>query len=223
MDLSKSYEFFRPEDTNARIHIIGCGSVGSTIAENLVRCGIKDITLYDFDNVETHNVHNQMFDQRHIGKNKAEALLEILIDINPEVKDTIKIVDKGWQGKLLSGYIFLAVDSIEVRRDFVEKHMMSPNVKAVFDVRTRLTDAQHYGADWKNSMQKKALLNSMQFSHDEAMEETPVSACGVTLGIVTTVRLICAMAVNNFIRTAKGEGTWKFVQMDWANGCMDCF
>ena len=40
MDLSKSYEFFQPEKYDGRIHIIGCGSVGSTLAENLARCGV---------------------------------------------------------------------------------------------------------------------------------------------------------------------------------------
>ena len=52
MDLSKSYEFFQPEKDDAMIHIIGCGSVGSTIAENLARCGVTKMTLYDFDKVE---------------------------------------------------------------------------------------------------------------------------------------------------------------------------
>lgn len=33
MDLSKSYEFFKPEMCRERIHIIGCGAIGSTVAE----------------------------------------------------------------------------------------------------------------------------------------------------------------------------------------------
>lgn len=45
MDLSKSYEFFQPEKDQARIHIVGCGSVGSTVAENLARCGVTKMTL----------------------------------------------------------------------------------------------------------------------------------------------------------------------------------
>ena len=45
MDLSKSYDFFQPEKDDARIHIVGCGSVGSTIAENLARCGVTKMTI----------------------------------------------------------------------------------------------------------------------------------------------------------------------------------
>lgn len=211
MDLSKSYEFFQPEKDKARIHIIGCGSVGSTLAENLARCGVTKMTLWDFDTVEAHNIVNQMFRQQDIGKSKVEALKDILTDINPEIKDSVEIKPKGWEGKLLSGYIFLCVDNIELRRKIVETHMDSPFAKAVFDFRTSLTGAQHYAADWSDYKMKQDLLNSMQFSHEEAAAETPVSACGVTLGVATTVRLVCALGVNNFIKFVKGEGIKKLV------------
>ena len=223
MDLSKSYDYFQPEKETARIHIIGCGSVGSTLAENLVRCGVTKITLWDFDRVEPHNICNQMFRQCDIGKLKVEALRDILQDINPEITDNIKLEPKGWQGKLLSGYIFLAVDNIELRREIVEKHMDSTFIKAIFDFRTLLESAQHYAADWGSLEMKKNLLNSMQFSHEEAAEETLVSACGVTLGVATTVRLICALGVNNYINFVKGNGLWKFVQIDGFHGLLDCF
>lgn len=223
MDLSKSYDFFQPEKDDARIHIVGCGSVGSTIAENLARCGVTKMTLWDFDTVEAHNIANQMFRQQDIGKLKVEALKDIITDINPEIKNHVELKPDGWQGKLMSGYVFLAVDDIELRKQIVEKHMDSPYVKAMFDVRTMLTGAQHYAAAWSEYKMKKDFLNSMQFTHEEAAKETPVSACGVTLGIVTTVRLISAICVNNYIRFTKGEGIWKFCQIDGFSGILDCF
>ena len=223
MNLSKSYEYFKPESARDRIHIIGCGSVGSTLAENLARCGLTKFTLWDFDYVEDHNIANQMFRQQDVGKLKVEALRDILCDINPEIAHTIDLKPEGWQGKMLSGYVFLAVDSIEIRRQFVEQHMDTPYLKAVFDIRTLLESAQHYAADWSNLRMKEALLNSMQFTHEEAAEETPVSACGVTLGVATTVRLVCALCTNNFMNFVKGKGIWKFVQIDGFNGMLDCF
>lgn len=223
MNLSKSYDFFQPEKDPARIHIIGCGSVGSTIAENLARCGITKMTLYDFDTVEAKNVHNQMFRNQDIGKPKVEALRDILMEINPDIAENLELVPGGWNGEMLSGYVFLAVDNIELRKKIVEQHMANMFVKAMFDVRTGLTDAQHYAADWMDYKMKQNLLASMNFTHEEAAAETPVSACGVVLGIVTTVRLISALAVNNYIRFTKGEGIWKFVQIDGFSGIMDCF
>lgn len=223
MDLSKSYEYFQPEKVRDRIHIIGCGSVGSTIAENLARCGLTDFTLWDFDTVEPHNLSNQMFRHQDIKTPKTQALLDILCEINPDIRDDAKLKTEGWKGQQLSGYVFLCVDSIDLRREIVEKHFDNPYIKAMFDVRTMLTGAQHYAAAWDSYKMRKDFLASMQFSHEEAAEETPVSACGVTLGIVTTVRLISALCVNNFIRYVKGEGVWKFCQIDGVSGLLDCF
>lgn len=219
LDLSKSYEFFQPEKDNSKVHIIGCGSVGSTIAENLARCGVKNMVLYDFDTVEPHNIVNQMFTQQDVGKSKVEALKDILVNINPEITDTIELHPEGWsnKSKRMSGYVFLCVDSIELRREIVEKYMDNLNIKAMFDVRTLLESAQHYAADWQDYKMKQDLLNSMQFSHDEASEETPVSACGVTLGVATTVRIISALAVNNYINFVKGNGIKKLVIADGFN------
>lgn len=221
MDLSKSYEYFQPEKYNSMIHIVGCGSVGSTLAENLARCGVAKMTLWDFDDVEPHNIVNQMFRQQDVGKKKVDALKDILTDINPEIE--VKLKPNGWSGQMMSGFIFLCVDSIDIRREIVELHKDSAFVKVMFDFRTTLESAQHYAADWTNVKEKENLLNSMQFTHAEAADETPVSACGVTLGVATTVRLICALGVNNYINYCKGNGLWKFVQMDGFHGILDCF
>ena len=61
MNLVKSRDYFNPINVNQRCHIIGCGSVGSTVAELLVRLGLTKISLYDFDVVSSHNLANQMF------------------------------------------------------------------------------------------------------------------------------------------------------------------
>lgn len=223
LDLSKSYDFFQPEKDDSMIHIVGCGSVGSTVAENLARCGVKNFTLWDFDDVEPHNIVNQMFRQQDVGRSKVEALRDILIEINPELSNSIKLKPKGWNGEMLSGYIFLAVDSIEIRKQIVETIYNNVYVKAVFDFRTLLESAQSYAADWSIRELRQNLLNSMQFSHDEATEETPVSACGVTLGVATVVRIIAALGVDNYINFVKGKGIKKFIQIDAFNYILDAF
>lgn len=223
MDLSKSYEYFQPEKDDARVHIIGCGSVGSTVAENLVRMGVTKLTLWDFDTVEAHNIVNQMFRQKDIHRPKVEALRDILLEINPDLGEDLQLKPDGWQGKTLSGYIFLCVDNIDLRRKIVEQHMNSPYVKAVYDFRTRLEDAQHYAADWADPKMRESLLNSMQFSHEEAKEETPVSACNVTLGVCPTVRIICAYGVANHINFINGRGLKKLVLADAFGMTLDAF
>lgn len=223
MDLSKSYDFFQPEKNKDRIHIIGCGSVGSTIAENLARAGVTKFTLWDFDTVEPKNIANQMFVQADIGKLKVEALTRILCEINPDVGDDIKVMPDGWNGQKLSGYVFLCVDNIDLRREIVEKHFDNIFVKAMFDVRTRLTDAQHYAADWSDHKQKQNFLASMNFSHEEAKEATPVSACNVELSVCPTVRIICALAAANFMNFWNGKPLKNLVLNDAFGMTLDAF
>ena len=214
LDLTKSYEFFQPESLLDRIHIIGCGSVGATLAENLVRMGITKITLYDFDTVSPHNLANQIFREKDIGRPKVEALKDILLEINPDMEGDLKLKPKGWQGEKMSGILFLAVDNIDLRREIVELHMNSAFVRAVFDWRTLLTEAQHFAARWDDPMEKKGLLNSMAFSAEEAAAETPVSACGVTLGVAPTVRVICGLGVANFLNWVRGGELKKLIICD---------
>lgn len=223
MNLSKSYDFFKPESCTERLHIIGCGAIGSTVAENLVRFGLTKLSLYDFDYVESHNIANQMFKQSDIGKLKIEALYDLLYDINPEVKDNIKLIDKGYIGQRLSGYVFLCVDSIDLRREIAEGCKENAYVKAMFDFRMRLTDAQHYAADWRDKKMVDDFLNSMAFSHEEAAEETPVSACNITLSVVPTVRTIVAYGVSNFINFVRGTKIRKLILIDAFGYSVDAF
>ena len=80
-----------------------------------------------------------------------------------------------------------------------------------------------YAANWLEYKSKNDFLNSMQFSHEEAAAETPVSACGVTLGVATTVRIAAALSTNNFIRFVKDGKLWKLFIFDGFSGIFDCF
>jgi molybdopterin/thiamine biosynthesis adenylyltransferase len=224
LNLSKSYDFFKPESCRERLHIIGCGSVGSSLAELFARFGLVNLTLYDFDAVEPHNLANQMFRREHIGRPKVYALLNMLMEINLEITNGgLKTVTEGYTGQRLSGYVFLCVDNIELRREIATANKDNPHIKAMFDFRTRLTDAQHYAADWSDLKMVEDFLNSMAFTHDEAKAETPVSACNVTLSVAPTVLLICAFGVMNFIQFAKGEGIKKFIQVNADSFMLDAF
>lgn len=205
MDLSKSFEFFDPTSVDAKIHIIGCGSVGSSLAEMLARLGLANFVLYDFDTVEAHNLANQQFTVKDIGRPKVEATADIITSINPEAAPTIQLCPEGYNGQRLTGYVFLAVDNIDLRREICEKNKMNRAIKAVFDFRTRLVDAQHYAADWRDMRQINNIIASMQFSHEEAHEATPKTACGRELGVAATVRTVVCLGVSNFINFIKGS------------------
>ena len=51
IDLNKSRDFFDPSKIKMPVHIIGCGAIGSHLAETLARLGVTDIHLWDTDTV----------------------------------------------------------------------------------------------------------------------------------------------------------------------------
>ena len=204
MVLTKSIEYFDPVNVKGECHIIGCGSVGSTVAALLARLGVTKFVLYDFDRVEAHNLANQMFIHKDIKTEKVDAVKRIITEINPDAEPTIEICREGYNDQKLNGYIFLCVDNIDLRREICQKHRMNRMIKAVFDFRTRLEDAQHYAANWADMKQVDNLIKTMDFSHDEAHAATPVTACGTELGVAPTVWVVCSLGVCNFMNLIRG-------------------
>lgn len=206
MDLSKSFEYFNPNAVNGKCHIIGCGSVGSTIAENLARLGVRKFVLYDFDIVEPHNIANQMFTARDIKMPKVAATKRLITDINPDAEPTIELHPEGYVGQKLAGFVFLAVDNIDLRRDICQKNRLNRSIKVLFDVRTGLEQATTYAALWGDLRQVDNLLKSMDYTHEEAQAAAPVTACGRTLGVAPTVKIVSTICVCNFVNfIRKGE------------------
>lgn len=215
MNLIKSLEYFNPTDVKSRCHVIGCGSVGSTVAELLIRLGITKITLYDFDTVSSHNLANQMFLQADVNRPKVEALKDMLLAINPEAEEDLQTVPEGWTNKTrLSGYVFLCVDNIDLRRDIATRNKVNQSIRAMFDFRTRLEDAQHFAANWSDPKQVGNFINTMDFSHEEAKKETPVTACNIEMGVAPTVRIICSLGMANFMNFIRGKELKKLILAD---------
>ena len=74
------------------------------------------------DFVEPKNIVNQMFFQQDIAHPKVEAVGNILCNVNPDIKEDLVLMPNGWQGETVKGYVFLAVDNIEIRQQFLEKN-----------------------------------------------------------------------------------------------------
>lgn len=74
-----------------KIGILGAGGIGSNIAVNLVRSGISNIKIVDFDRIDISNLNRQFYFHDQIGRPKVEALKENLKKIEPNLK--IEIVD----------------------------------------------------------------------------------------------------------------------------------
>lgn len=207
MNLNKHLEFFNPLEIEDDIHIIGVGAIGSNLALMLARLGFTNIHLYDFDKVESINVANQNYFDKQIGMEKVDATTSILKSINPEIE--IEQHLDGWQpGKVLSGFIFLCLDNIDVRRQITEAYKDNRYIKAILDFRMGLDDAQHYMADLTDPKAVKRLLETMNFTHEEAKKALPISACGTSLSVLPTIWTVISAGVANFINFCK-KGEYK--------------
>jgi adenylyltransferase/sulfurtransferase len=72
---------------SASVLIIGCGALGSPIAQYLAASGIGRIGLVDYDKIELSNLQRQViYRTDSIGKSKVQSARNQLLEINPEIR-----------------------------------------------------------------------------------------------------------------------------------------
>jgi len=94
------------------VTVIGCGAVGSFTVLTLAKMGLGDITVYDGDKVEEHNLPNQWYRPDHIGWNKTDALWDILVDFTGV---ELKANAYHYSRETLRGIVICCVDSMDTR------------------------------------------------------------------------------------------------------------
>lgn len=85
----------------ARVAIYGLGGVGAACAMDLVRAGIGQLYVVDFDTVDISNLNRLYFGYRStMGEPKTEAFSRFAKDINPSVSiETARIFFSGEEAK----------------------------------------------------------------------------------------------------------------------------
>ena len=87
----------------ARIGIAGAGGLGSNVAMHLVRAGLRDLRVVDFDRVQAPNLNRQFYFADQVGRLKVAAL-----------RDNLQRIDPGFRGEMLAA----RVTGANVRRLF---------------------------------------------------------------------------------------------------------
>ena len=102
---------------NANILVFGIGGVGSYVVEGLVRAGIGNLTIVDFDTVDITNINRQIPALHStIGMNKTDVLEKRIKDINPEInlKCHTSLYNEDTSDTLLDGDYDFVVDAIDI-------------------------------------------------------------------------------------------------------------
>ena len=195
MDLSRHISVFNPAAVKDDIHIIGVGATGSFVAMMLARMGVPVINIYDFDDVEIHNIPNQYYDTGDLGKLKAEALADKLRLINPDItvnvgKEAVKPEDVS----NMSGYLFSLVDSMKVRKELWEAAKANTNLINVWESRLGSDQARVYSLPIEKD--KDYSRYEQDFYDDDNAE---VSACGTSITVLPIVMMTASLMIVQFI------------------------
>ncbi len=112
---------------NSNIIVFGLGGVGGAAVESLVRAGIGNLSIVDFDTVDKTNLNRQIITtQSTIGRAKVEVAKERILAINPEINLTVyhekffkENVDLFFKDKKYD-YIVDAIDLVTAKLDLIE-------------------------------------------------------------------------------------------------------
>ncbi|EZQ06956.1 MULTISPECIES: HesA/MoeB/ThiF family protein [Acidianus] len=104
----------------SKVAVVGCGALGSSLAELLGRLGVGEITIIDADIVEMSNLHRtHLFTEKDLMRPKAIVCKEKIEEINSEVKinAVLDIVDQTNALDIVKGkdIVFDALDSVNYR------------------------------------------------------------------------------------------------------------
>lgn len=217
IDLTRiSGTFESPEDN---VNIVGCGAIGSYLALQLVKLGVTNFTLFDFDKVESHNISNQAYRHNQIGKLKTEALEELILEINPRAKVTLFDEKEEMLRKeeMLKGFVFLATDSPSSRKHILKTNKANPQIKGWFDCRTELFAVQLFMAK-HNSEGVNRLINTLDFTDEEAEANIARAGSGCnskqSCGVTSTLgALAIAKLFIDFVKEGKVK-TFSRIDMD---------
>ncbi len=113
------------------IALIGCGSVGSTVAEIAARTGVGHLILVDPDTFALENIGRHVLTSQAVGMPKAVALKAHLLEINPDLDVTP--VSAKFEGCLPQrpDLIISAVDSF-VCESLVNAYSLAEGVSAIY-------------------------------------------------------------------------------------------
>ena len=209
LDMSRQYMIYDPTKSNMDITIIGVGSTGSFLALTLAKMGCPKIKVIDYDIVENHNISNQFFRFKDIGKPKVDALKEIIEEFtgNKIITENIKI-DENYDFDLsLNSVVILCVDSIEARKLIFEK---------IKDFPIRLIDTRFGGEAYS--------IHNANLGDDEDIEkfakslevEVMDTTCGQK-GIIYTILSLAAEVSNLIKRIDKDESRISILRRNLAS------
>ena len=207
-NFSRHAQLFDPNEFNTPVTVLGAGATGSFLVLYLAKLGIKNITVYDFDIIEEHNVPNQVFGLPDVGKPKVEVLKEL---IKTQTGTEIVAHNTRYVSQRLTGYVFNCVDSMETRKRVWEQSVrLKPSIKLYVEPRIGLDLARIYAIQ-PMKVSQHAPYEATFYSDEEA----EVSACGTSLSVVTSSATTAGLCARQLINHNNDQQIVNEILMDF--------
>lgn len=188
---------------NAKIVLLGVGGVGSFCLDCLVRSGVQDITIVDFDTYDETNQNRQMWSELHEGESKVEALQTHY----PHAKIINKRIDEQWVWDFDFDEYDLVLDAIDDTKaklalaqkcykklisSFGSAKRLDPTKVEVSDIWKSYGDK--FGAKIRYELKKRGFNKkyTVIFSSEEVVTKEKGSFMGVTATFGLTM---CSQAI----------------------------
>lgn len=211
LNVARHYELFDPYKFNTPITVIGAGATGSWLVMMLAKLGITDITVWDFDKVEEHNVPNQMFGLGDINSSKVGALHRT---IGLTTGTSINVKNERFDRGRLSGIVFLMVDSMAGRKGIWETSLKYKNsIVHVIEPRMGMDMCRIYNVNPMNPTHIQR-YEATYYADDDAQE---LSACGNSQSVVTSAVTTAGWCVRQLIEIANNNPVDNEILIDFKN------
>ncbi|MCA9459483.1 MAG: HesA/MoeB/ThiF family protein [Nanoarchaeota archaeon] len=200
---------FQDKIEKCKIILVGCGGIGSPLAELLVRGGFLNLVLVDNDLIDETNLQRQVFFENDIGNFKSKSLAKYLKKINSKVNCNVicDILNENNVNSICEGsdLIIDASDNFELRK-LVNEYCETNNKNWIYNgaVKSEIITCLFYGED---KLFKKVFPK----------EINEVSCCEV--GVLSSTTFASAsLAYNQIIKYFLGIRDYKLIKLDlWKN------
>lgn len=133
MDYFRQMDLVDQEALDIPLVVIGCGGIGSLTTLALAKMGCHNLTVYDDDTIEPHNLPNQVYRIEDTDKRKVEAITDIL---HSYTGAKITAHPRRVEGQKLQGIVISGVDSMSDRiRIWLNSIRLNPAVPLYIDAR----------------------------------------------------------------------------------------
>ncbi len=196
LNRSHQSELFDPAHARP-VTVLGVGSVGSHVALQLALLGASKITVWDGDDVRSHNLPMSMvFGIGDLGRLKVEAVAK---RIKAQTDIEIRTVPRMYAGEPLKGSVVACVDTMKARQLIWEVVRNNPTIDIFVDTRIHERYIVVY------SVRPCRPEDMMEYeAHLYPDSTTPQRTCGAH-GIVNVTTVAASLATHALTRMWSGD------------------